>query len=113
MSKGTPSLDAFAVEAERVLALAPECRVNTLGGYGPNLEVIYEAHPPGCPSVLVDSRPVLGDKVGEMLSETFRPAREHPDLLRMLAKHKLASSAIASARVTRRCLRFQSQRSQA
>ena len=41
-------------------------------------------------SVLVDSRPVLGDKVGEMLSETFRPAREHPDLLRMLARYSLA-----------------------
>ena len=36
-------------------------------------------------SVLVDSRPVFGAKVGEMLTETFRPAREHPALLRMLA----------------------------
>jgi CBS domain-containing protein len=40
-------------------------------------------------SVLVDSRPVFGAKVGEMLTETFRPAREHPALLRMLARFSL------------------------
>lgn len=41
-------------------------------------------------SVLVDSRPVFGAKVGEMLAETFRPAREHPALLRMLARFSLS-----------------------
>jgi len=41
-------------------------------------------------SVLVDSRPVFGAQVGEMLTETFRPAREHPGLLRMLARFSLS-----------------------
>jgi CBS domain-containing protein len=41
-------------------------------------------------SVLVDSRPVFGAQVGEMLTETFRPAREHPALLRMLARFSLS-----------------------
>ena len=41
-------------------------------------------------SVLVDSRPAFGAKVGEMLAETFRPAREHPDMLRLLARFSLS-----------------------
>jgi CBS domain-containing protein len=41
-------------------------------------------------SVLVDSRPVFGSAVGEMMNETFRPAREHPALLRMLARFSLS-----------------------
>jgi CBS domain-containing protein len=41
-------------------------------------------------SVMVDSRPVFGTQVGEILTETFRPAREHPALLRMLARFSLA-----------------------
>ncbi len=41
-------------------------------------------------SVLVDSRPVFGAQVGDMLTETFRPAREHPALLRMLARFSLS-----------------------
>ena len=52
----TKSLPAFAREARRLLDLPVAHRVNALGGYGPDGEVIYEAHPPGCPSVLVDSR---------------------------------------------------------
>ena len=48
--------DVFVVEAERVLALEPDCRVNKLGGYGPNSEVIYHDHPNNCPSVLVDNQ---------------------------------------------------------
>lgn len=46
----------FAKQAARVLALRVEHRVNALGGYGPGGEVIYEAHPVGCPSVLVISK---------------------------------------------------------
>ena len=41
-------------------------------------------------SVLVDSRAVFGTHVGEMLTETFRPARTHPTLLRMLARFSLS-----------------------
>ena len=41
-------------------------------------------------SVLVDSRPVFGTHVGELLAETLRPAREHPTLLRMLARFSLS-----------------------
>jgi CBS domain-containing protein len=41
-------------------------------------------------SVLVDSRPVFGTQVGEMLAETFRPAREHPTMVRMLARFSLS-----------------------
>jgi len=46
----------FVAEAERVLALKVDERTSRLGGYGPAGEVIYEAHPSGCPSVLVDSQ---------------------------------------------------------
>jgi len=49
-------LGQFAVEAQRILALQTAVEVNELGGYGPDSEVIYGAHPSGCPSVLVDSR---------------------------------------------------------
>ena len=48
--------DAFNVEARHVLDLKIAHRVNRLGGYGSSSEVIYEGHPSGCPSVLVDSR---------------------------------------------------------
>ena len=48
--------DAFEVEARRVLGLKIAHRANKLGGYGPASEVIYDGHPSGCPSVLVDSR---------------------------------------------------------
>ena len=51
-----PVSDAFSVEAERILKLKPAFRVNRLGGYGAASEVIYEGHPTGCPSVLVDTR---------------------------------------------------------
>ena len=47
---------SFAAQARRMLSLPVAHRVNALGGYGPGGEVIYEAHPPNCPSVLVDSR---------------------------------------------------------
>ena len=54
-SKSKPKV-SFAAEARRILSVAVANRVNALGGYGPGGEVIYEAHPPNCPSVLVDSR---------------------------------------------------------
>ncbi|MDI6774692.1 MAG: hypothetical protein QME60_04755 [Verrucomicrobiota bacterium] len=56
MARGNAGLDLFVKEAGHILALEPDCRVNRLGGYGPAGEVIYNAHPSGCPSVLVDSR---------------------------------------------------------
>ncbi len=43
----------FRNEAERLLDLPIAARVNRLGGYGPCGEAIYEAHPDGCPSVLM------------------------------------------------------------
>lgn len=43
----------FAAEAERIVDLPVAQRVNTLGGYGPAGEVVYDGHPAGCPSVLV------------------------------------------------------------
>ena len=46
----------FQKEAERILSLETKSRVNTLGGYGPSGEVIYEKHPFGCPSTLMTSR---------------------------------------------------------
>lgn len=46
----------FAGEAQRILSLPVAHRVNALGGYGADGEVIYDAHPMNCPSVLVDSR---------------------------------------------------------
>lgn len=46
----------FAAEAEKILNLEISHRVHSLGGYGPNGEVIYEKHPFSCPSVLVDKR---------------------------------------------------------
>ena len=46
----------FACQARRILDLPIAHRVNRLGGYGGGGEVIYEAHPAGCPSVLVDSQ---------------------------------------------------------
>ncbi|MCY3023861.1 MAG: hypothetical protein NTW87_33195 [Planctomycetota bacterium] len=47
---------SFATQAERILALPVAHRVNRLGGYGPDGEVLYEAQPLGCPSTLVTSR---------------------------------------------------------
>jgi hypothetical protein len=47
---------SFGQEAERILSLPIAHRVNRLGGYGAQGEVIYEAHPSGGPSVLVDSQ---------------------------------------------------------
>ena len=41
-------------------------------------------------SILADSRPVFGARVGESLATTLRPAREHPNLLRMLARFSLS-----------------------
>ncbi|HHN46417.1 MAG TPA: hypothetical protein ENN09_03145, partial [Planctomycetes bacterium] len=46
----------FRDTAEQILNLEIEHRVNELGGYGSGGEVIYEAHPSGCPSVLVDKK---------------------------------------------------------
>ena len=56
MAKRAKQAASFAQQAEAILALPVAHRVNALGGYGPGSEVIYEGHPPGCPSVLVDSR---------------------------------------------------------
>ncbi len=50
------SLNSFSKQCEQILSLDISHRVNALGGYGPNGEVIYENHPTGCPSVLVDNR---------------------------------------------------------
>lgn len=57
--KGTSTTaipESFSAQAERILALKPAFRVNRLGGYGAGSEVIYEGHPSGCPSVLVDTK---------------------------------------------------------
>jgi len=55
MAKARVAIPSFAKQAERILGLGIETRINELGGYGPGGEVIYEAHPRGCPSVLVDN----------------------------------------------------------
>ena len=55
-SKLNPVQSEFVRQAEHVLGVPISHRVNRLGGYGPGLEVIYEAHPSGCPSVLADSK---------------------------------------------------------
>lgn len=55
-TKKQAGLATFADEAEHILSLQVAHRVNKLGGYGPDSEVIYEGHPSGCPSVLVDSQ---------------------------------------------------------
>ena len=41
-------------------------------------------------SVLVDSRPVWGVHTGTPVSDTFRLAHEHPDMLRLLARFALS-----------------------
>ena len=56
---------SFAARAERILALPVAHRVNSLGGYGPGGEVVYEGHPAGCPSVLLDSQ---GDAAATFMS---------------------------------------------
>ncbi|OGJ90399.1 MAG: hypothetical protein A2268_13485 [Candidatus Raymondbacteria bacterium RifOxyA12_full_50_37] len=43
-------------DAEYIFGLKIQDRVSKLGGYGPQGEVIYQSHPFGCPSVLVDSK---------------------------------------------------------
>ncbi len=48
------SLQAFVKEAEQIVSLLPLHRVGSLGGYGHAHEVLYDKHPYGCPSVLVD-----------------------------------------------------------
>lgn len=45
----------FIRQTEKIRDLQIVHRVNSLGGYGPQGEVIYNAHPAPCPSVLVDS----------------------------------------------------------
>lgn len=47
---------SFQQQALSVLELHIQHRVNANGGYGPGGEVIYDAHPCGCPSVLVDQK---------------------------------------------------------
>lgn len=56
--KGRVSLSTreFAREADAIFKLRLANRINTLGGYGPGDEVIYNDHPFGCPAVLVDKR---------------------------------------------------------
>jgi hypothetical protein len=48
---------SFVHEAKRILDLPVTGRVNALGGYGPDGEIIYEGHPDGCPSVIVTALP--------------------------------------------------------
>ncbi len=55
MARAKVAIPSFAKQAERILGLEIETRINKLGGYGPAGEVIYEGHPQGCPSVLVDN----------------------------------------------------------
>ncbi len=54
MPKAKISAPSFAKQAEHILGLEIDARINALGGYGPDGEAIYERHPSGCPSVLVD-----------------------------------------------------------
>ncbi|MBN1808088.1 MAG: hypothetical protein JW909_03405 [Planctomycetes bacterium] len=46
----------FEAAARHILDLKIAHPINALGGYGPDGEVIYTAHPLNCPSVLVDKR---------------------------------------------------------
>ena len=55
-SKLSAAQEQFIQQAQFALTVPIAHRANRLGGYGPNLEVIYEGHPAGCPSVLVDSK---------------------------------------------------------
>lgn len=55
MPRATTRKISFTKQAEEILALPIVARINRLGGYGPNGEAIYEDHPMGCPSVLVDN----------------------------------------------------------
>ena len=56
MKRASAKRASFEEAAEGILSLEVEYRVNRLGGYGPNGEVVYEAHPMGCPSTLVDNQ---------------------------------------------------------
>jgi len=56
MKKGKTRKVSFEDAAECILSLKVDYRVNRLGGYGPNGEVIYETHPLGCPFTLVDNQ---------------------------------------------------------
>lgn len=47
---------SFPNQARAILDLPVAHRVNDLGGYGPNGEVVYLRHPFSCPSVLVDKK---------------------------------------------------------
>lgn len=49
-------MKSFVNEAQRILNLQPAYIVRDTDGYGPDGEVIYQSHPFGCPSVLVDSQ---------------------------------------------------------
>ncbi len=51
-----PLTNSFREEARRLAACRIVSRAGALSGYGARGEVIYERHPRGCPSVLVDSR---------------------------------------------------------
>ncbi|PCJ52018.1 MAG: hypothetical protein COA79_24885 [Planctomycetota bacterium] len=55
MSKKVP-LYSFEKDANNILNMKINSRVNSLGGYGVNGEVIYVDHPIGCPSVLADKQ---------------------------------------------------------
>ncbi len=46
----------FSVEAHRIVELPITHRVNSLGGYGPGKEVIYQAHPFGAPAEVSDKK---------------------------------------------------------
>jgi glycosyl hydrolase family 36 len=53
-AKAKVAIPSFAKQARHILELEIDARINALGGYGPDGEAIYERHPDGCPSVLVD-----------------------------------------------------------
>ncbi|MCK5529526.1 MAG: hypothetical protein KAI74_07560, partial [Kiritimatiellae bacterium] len=54
--KKQSAITEFILEAKRILSMDITCPVNGLGGYGDNGEVIYDGHPNGCPSVLLDNQ---------------------------------------------------------
>jgi hypothetical protein len=47
---------SFVEEAANIFNMPIATPINALGGYGPEGQVVYQAHPVSCPSVLVDSR---------------------------------------------------------
>lgn len=56
MARRKSARPTFANLAREIMSLPIAHRVNRLGGYGPDGQVIYEGHPAGAPSVLVDSQ---------------------------------------------------------